>query len=208
MIITMTMTMTGAMLLVVAAMLLRRSNGFVNVPQVRKPELQSTSTSVTWEPMDVLTDAFQRNPFAGEKDIESDSTNSNNEPDICYSDGSIATQHLPPNPPAEKSWFSQVLSSHRRQPTSLLVKYIQSEQARRKLRDQCKVALHNFLRDSGLLRSIVDFLVTIGTPAMAKENPEIVPRFLQLTRDCIQIPYGDGHQRQSIDFFLPSSLAR
>ena len=177
--------------------------GFVNVPGVRKPALHSTSTSVTWEPTHVLTHVFQRNPFAGEEATKSKTTEESTSDSLISvsPDGSMTASLLAP-----ENSLSQFIPDEAkiRGRTPWLMKYIQSEYVRRSVQKQMKVATHNFLRDSGMLRMIIDFLVTIGVPSMAIENPDIISRFVQLTLNCKRIPYGDGHRLQAIDMFLPS----
>lgn len=194
-------TLSVALVVVVGA---QSTFGFVNVPQVRKPALQSTSTSVIWEPTDVLTDAFNRNPFALEEELSTanpTTTTSFPEGSMAADPTSLSTAADPP----QQHWFSQVFpeaQEQARQHTNWWIKYIQSGRTRRRVQDQMKVTAHNVMRDSGVLRSIVDFLVTIGTPSLALENPEIVPRFLKLTMDCKPIRYG-AETMQSIDMFMP-----
>lgn len=181
-------------------------NGFVNVPQVRKPMLQSTSTSVTYEPAFVFTDTFRRNPFTNEQqqqqqEEETPSSSSSASAQIAFderlppnSQGAAAS--LPPSPAADNNPLLAGWGWLRQQ-------YLESERARRSAQTQLRVALHHFIRDSGTLRSVMDFLVTIGTPSLALDNPDIVPRFLQLTQNCIRIPYGK-HALQGIDMYLPN----
>jgi hypothetical protein len=170
-------------------------SGFVNVPVLRKPALTlSTFTSVTHGQGHVaLADTYQRDPLAqdvlGEDVRDRDAT----------ADG--IQQNLSERSPG--FWLSQVAGSLvRRLPPNLSSLVIQVELTRRKLKKKRGVQLHNALRDSGLLRGIMDFAVTIGTPALALERPEIIPQFLQLTQNTIYIPYGT-HQRQVIEMYLP-----
>lgn len=196
----------------------RTANSFVNVPRVERSALQSTSSSVAWEPAHVLTDAFSRNPFADDEASTSgapveyfDDASSAN----AATSGGAATRPAP-----SQNWLSQVLSGEGMQrscsQSSWLFKYFQSERARQQVQTRVKESLDNFLRDSGLLRSFMDFFVTIGVPALAIDNPEIVPRFLRLTQECTRIPYGEEEhwtqafdtyrdRMQAIDMFMPEN---
>lgn len=187
---------------------------FVNVPAVRRQALQSTMTSVPYEPAYVLTDAFHRNPFAQFENDDSAAIHANSEAwysvvdwqakRLGYSSSFAATIPFPMT-----SWLSRIVDNLA-QPTNgslgkwLAAQYIQAEYARRKLCKEFQVELHHFLRDSGMLRTIMDTLVTVGTPSLAMERPEIVSRFLQLTQQCQRIQYGP-HEMQGIDMFFPSS---
>jgi hypothetical protein len=175
-------------------------SGFVNIPAVRKPAfIQSTFTSVSDDQAHIVsTDCFQRDPFA--QDGEGEDVDDR---DVTATTVDWLQQDIPAHSPG--FWLSQIAESvvGRLPPTSSRL-VIQAELTRRKLKKKLRVQLHNFLRDSGLLRGIMDFAVTIGTPALALARPEIVPQFLQLTQDAIHIPYGT-HQRQVIEMYLPES---
>jgi hypothetical protein len=176
-------------------------SGFVNVPAMRKPAfIQSTFTSVTDDQAHVvLTDSFQRDPFAQDGQGE----------DVDDRDVTATTvdwlqqQDIPAQ--THGFWLSQMAESVVGQlPPASSRLVIQAELTRQKLKKKLRVQLHNFLRDSGLLRGIMDFAVTIGTPALALERPEIFPQFLQLTQNAIHFPYGT-HQRQVIEMHLPEA---
>lgn len=101
---------------------------------------------------------------------------------------------------AGEDWFSMIP----KQP-KLLADYLQSERHRQHLQRNLRVSLHNVLRDSGALRAVMDFLVTIGTPSLALDHPDIVPLFWELTREKQWISYGQ-HKQQGIDMFLPKNV--
>lgn len=196
--------------------------GFVNVPQVRKHTLQSTSTAVTYEPAFILTANFQRNPFADDEPKK--------EEEKVPSSAAAFDERLQKNSQGEAAAATVVVPLVEPSPAihnidnllegkigttieggvgggasrlwRIARQCITSEQARRQAQNELRVALHHILRDSGTLRSIMDFLVTIGTPSLALDNPSIVPTFLQLTKECMHIPYG-SHALQGIDMYLP-----
>lgn len=205
-------------LVLLAVVSFRTTQSFVNVPRVERSALQSTSSSVAWEPAHVLTDAFSRNPFAD------DEASSAGAPMDYFADASSSNANAAlgaaTGPGPSENWLSQVLSGESlqrsRRQSSWLFKYIQSERARQQVQTSVKESLDNFLRDSGLLRSFMDFFVTIGVPALAIDNPEIVPRFIQLTQECTRIPYGEeehwtqafdtyGDRMQAIDMYMPET---
>lgn len=216
-------------------------HGFVNVPQVRTSLLQSTSTSVTYEPSFVLVDSATRNPFESDhakekKRKEEEIAAENNEKktsltnDLQFSSAStdaaaavvttisgtesssFLEELLFNTNGVAKSFLNNNASSNNNAAAMWLWwirrmrMYLQSERARQRVQASLRVSLHNFLRDSGALRGIMDFLVTIGTPALAMEYPEIVPRFLQLSRECTRISYG-SHSMQGVDMFLPEEIS-
>jgi hypothetical protein len=187
-------------------------SGFVNVASVTRQTLQSTSTSNTYEPTHLLTDFYQRNPFADEKkDVTANETSrAKLSVDLDIGMPSVEVSAATASIALAPTWFSQIADNLGHIDTStqarawLFSRYIQAELRRRRLRKDVRVQLHNFLRDSGLLRSIMDFLATIGAPSLAMDRPEIIPRFLHLAQNCIHIPYGP-HRMQGIDMYLPET---
>ena len=199
-------------------------HAFVNVPQVRKPMLQSTSTSVTYEPSFVYTDTFRRNPFVSDQDEEAghertpSSTASASDERLMNIRGAypvVAMQSttrgayptVSMRTPTASSTAALDMKDTVENPISdwmhQMTQLLQSERARRQAQTRLRTAVFHILRDSGTLRGLMDFLVTIGTPSLALDHPEIVPRFLQLTQQCTRIPYGSSDM-QGIDMFLPS----
>lgn len=213
-----------ALLLVgVAALADCGCHAFVNVPHVRKAMLQSTSTSVTYEPSFIYADTFRRNPFAGDQEDEEEDPNSNEDASASISAsafderlinarGSTAAVALPTSTLSSSlaSAVSPKMDDAVQNPwidwIGEMTQLVQSERSRRQAQTKLRTALFHFMRDSGTLRGVMDFLVTIGTPKLALDHPEIVPRFLQLTQQCRRIPYGD-HALQGIDMFMPSKQA-
>ncbi|CAB9519353.1 Probable isoprenylcysteine alpha-carbonyl methylesterase ICMEL1 [Seminavis robusta] len=171
-------------------------------------------TAVTYEPAHLLTDAFQRNPFASSEEEQEQEDTPCTTADWEAPAASVAVSP-PPTASSLPGWFASMAKSLQGQPLFApplanpgkwwTSRYLQAELARRKWRKNLRVQLQHFLRDSGLLRAMVDTLVTIGTPALAMEHPDIVPRFLQLSQDCTRIKYGD-HDMQGIDMFLPKEV--
>lgn len=201
-------------------------HAFVNVPQVRKPMLQSTSTSVTYEPSFVYTDTFRRNPFISDQDEEEKEAGNEDAPSTtasafdarlvksrgAYPAVAMQSTTRAPYPtvsmkPSSSSTTLLEMEDAVKNPVTdwirQMTQLVQSERARRQAQTQLRTAVFHMLRDSGTLRGMMDFLVTIGTPSLALDHPEIVPRFLQLTQQCTRIPYGSSDM-QGIDMFLPS----
>lgn len=184
----------------------------MTVPQVQRSTLHSTATAVTYEPAHVLTNAFNRNPFAVEDEEENSPQSLSSSSSEWETSAEMSVSGA--NSIASLAGLDESLGKTSYDNTGrvavpwwwLARSAVQSERARRKLQKNLRVATHHFLRDSGLLRAIMDFLVSIGTPSLALENPDIVPRFLQLTKECIHIPYG-AHKMQGIDIYLPPNHA-
>ena len=65
-----------------------------------------------------------------------------------------------------------------------------------------KPASLNFLRDSGLGRTIADSLLVASIPIILKSYPKAIPTFADLTLRKTHIQYGE-HSSQFIDLFLP-----
>jgi len=65
-----------------------------------------------------------------------------------------------------------------------------------------KPAYLNFLRDSGLGRTVADTLLVASIPSILKSNPMAIPTFADLTLRRTHVQYGE-HSSQFIDLFLP-----
>lgn len=74
----------------------------------------------------------------------------------------------------------------------------------RSFRDQVPESIQSWLRDSGVLRFVVDSLVLVGLPSLVKQYPDAVPTFLKLSSQCKTVSYGD-HPRQKMDVFTPEN---
>jgi len=62
---------------------------------------------------------------------------------------------------------------------------------------------NNNIRDNGNLRRFADGLVTVNVPALALTNPRVTKEFVMLGQRRIELRYGERHEMQKLDFFLP-----
>jgi len=184
-------------------------HGFVKIQPFHLPMLQCTAFSVT---SSTFIDPFRLYSFtpANENIEEPEKENivanhgqaEKASPKVSSikieDDGAASLQQqtklLQKNPSNRKAWWWWRLGNA----------LLKSDRTRRQAQNQLKVNIHHFLRDSGSLRATMDFLVTVGVPSLAFDNPDILPRFLQLTKDCTRVPYGN-HPLQGIDVILPKT---
>ena len=70
------------------------------------------------------------------------------------------------------------------------------------------VSWQNFVRDTGIFRTVADRLVEGSIPLGALTNPRAAARFLHLTRQRHRIRYGTEHPAQYMDVYLPHGVDR
>ena len=74
----------------------------------------------------------------------------------------------------------------------------------RSIRGTWPVWFQNFLRESGLLRSVEDALILLAVPELLRTyGPHALETFVQLSKRTTKIPYGD-HSMQYVDLIEPT----
>ena len=70
-----------------------------------------------------------------------------------------------------------------------------------------KRVCHNFIRDSGLFRTLMDVVFAVGLPALLIQHPTAVSDFVRLGSQCTRIQYGkDVPKAQVVDMYMPSTV--
>ncbi len=82
-----------------------------------------------------------------------------------------------------------------------------SDDGFRSFRQNVPLSVQHWLRDSGMLRFIVDSLVYVGLPGLVQQYPDTLSTFLRLTNECTTIKYGD-HPMQKVDVFEPKTISK
>mmetsp|Transcript_32396 Transcript_32396/g.58584 ORF Transcript_32396/g.58584 Transcript_32396/m.58584 type:complete len:384 (+) Transcript_32396:99-1250(+) len=82
-----------------------------------------------------------------------------------------------------------------------------SDDGFRSFRQNVPLSVQHWLRDSGMLRFIVNSLVYIGLPGLVQQYPDTLSTFLRLTNECTTIKYGN-HPMQKMDVFEPKTVSK